>query len=201
MRRIFLIALVASLVLPTMSHAQVSWDGPSLVGTASPGGLSLFAVDPSPGSGLGMMAQWRQGSTGYRVGLTRDAADDLAVFGGIDISGSLATGVEEAEVDVRWWSGVGAGVGSEVVVSVPLGIVVGWEGSGDGVVFAPYAGGHAVLDVATGEGDTIDLSASFDVGLDLTLVSGWMVRFGASIGGRDALALGVRVPSGGRPHD
>jgi len=104
-------------------------------------------------------------------------------------------------VDVRWWSGLGAGVGDEFVLSVPLGLVVGWQGAGDDVVFAPYAGGHAVLDIGTGEGDAVDLSASLDVGLDLTLVSGWVVRFGAAIGGRDALALGVRLPSGTRRQD
>ena len=200
MRQIVFLALAASLVFPSPSRAQVSWEGPPLVGTATPGGLSLFAIDPGPASGLGFMAQWRQdrGSLdiGYRAGLARDAADDVAVFGGIDVSGILARGVEDADVDVRWWTGVGLGVGSELVFSAPVGIVVGWEGRGDDVVFAPYAGGHAVLDVGTGNGSAVDLSASFDVGLDLTLVSGWMVRFGASIGGRDALALGLRLPTG-----
>lgn len=205
MRRIMLIAFAVALSVPFAVNAQVSWEGPSLIGAASPTGLSLFVVDPSPGSGLGAMAQWRhaQGALelGYRVGLAQDAVDDVAIFGGIDVSGVLARRVEAAEVDVRWWSGVGAGVGSELVLSVPLGIVVGWQGVGDDALFAPYAGGHAVLDVGTGDGGAVDFSASFDVGLDLTLTSGWVVRFGASIGGRDALALGIRLPSRARAQD
>ena len=173
-----------------------------MVGTASPAGLSLLAIDPSPGSGLGAMLQWRgrKGAleVGYRAGISRDDTEDTAVFGGMDVSGILARGVEDADIDVRWWTGLGAGVGHDLLFSVPMGIVAGWQGSGDDVVFAPYAGAHATLDLRTGEGSAVDLNASFDVGLDLTLVSGWMIRLGASLGGRDALALGVRLPSGGR---
>jgi hypothetical protein len=148
------------------------------------------------------MAQWRhaQGAleVGYRVGLAEDPTDGVAVFGGVDASGILARGVEDADVDVRWWSGVGAGVGSEVMLSVPVGIVVGWQGVGDDAVFAPYGGGHVVLDIGSGDGDAMDLNAAIDLGMDLTLVSGWVVRFGASVGGRSALALGIRMPTATR---
>jgi len=39
------------------------------------------------------------------------------------------------------------------------------------------------------------VGGSFDLGLDVVLTSGWMVRFGDSVWGRDALALGVNLPT------
>ena len=79
------------------------------------------------------------------------------------------------------------------LVESPL--VAGWRGMGDGNAFAPYAGAHVALDVATGRGDNVSLDASLDLGLDLTLTTGWVVRFGASLFGRDAVGVGIRIPS------
>jgi hypothetical protein len=39
------------------------------------------------------------------------------------------------------------------------------------------------------------VGGSFDFGLDVVLASGWMVRCGGSGEGRDALALGVNLPT------
>jgi hypothetical protein len=77
-----------------------------------------------------------------------------------------------------------------------VGLVAGWTGSGDDVVFSPYVGGHVALDFTNIEGDEISFDALLDLGLDLFLVSGWVIRFGASLGGREALALGLRLPGG-----
>jgi len=184
------------------ASAQIAWDGPSLIGPAAPGGLSMFLVNPDPGDGLGATLMWRRPSgslaLGYRVAVGEGAGvgGDVALAGGIDVSGRLSSSVEDVEVDVMWWSGVGASVGDGFAMSVPLGIVVGWTGKGDDVVFSPYAGGHVSLDFADGPGDTMDLEGVIDLGLDLTLTAGWVVRLGASLGGRDALAIGVRIPQG-----
>jgi hypothetical protein len=194
--------VVATLVLGTVAPAssQIAWDGPSLIGPASPSGFAIFLTEPSPGDGLGALATWRHQrgalDIGYRASAGEGASGDLAIAAGIDISGPLARGVEDSDIDVIWWSGVGAGLGDEIMVSVPVGIAVGWTGAGDDVVFSPYAGGHVSMDVATGEGDALDLNGGVDVGLDLTLVSGWVVRAGASFGSRNALAIGLRIPRG-----
>ena len=124
------------------------------------------------------------------------AGSDMALGGGIDVSGVLSRGLEDSEIDVLWWTGVGAGIGNDVMVSVPLGIVAGWTGEGDDVVFSPYLGGHIVLDFTSIDGDELVFDASLDVGMDLELTSGWVVRFGLSLGGRDAMAFGISVPSG-----
>ncbi len=196
----FALALAAAVAwAPTPAAAQYLWDGPSLVGPYAPTGLSVLLVANDPGGALGAMAQWRQDRAsmawGYRGGIVQSDHDDLAVFAGVDVSGVLAESVEDADIRVLWWSGVGAGVGSEIAVSVPVGLVAGWRGMGDGNAFAPYAGAHVALDMATGEGDNVSLDASLDLGLDLTLTTGWVVRFGVSLFGRDAVGVGIRIPS------
>ena len=51
------------------------------------------------------------------------------------------------------------------------------------------------LDLLTGEGNGgWSLDAGVDLGLDLTLTSGWMVRFGVALFGRGSLGVGIRVP-------
>ena len=64
------------------------------------------------------------------------------------------------------------------------------------MVFSPYLGGHIALDFTSIDGDELVFDAFLDVGMNLELTSGWIVRFGLSVGGRDALALGISVPSG-----
>lgn len=193
-----LVALLALPALPAPAAAQFPWDGPSLISPHAPPGLSVLLVGSDPGGSLGVMAQWRKPggalAWGYRGGLAQNDADDLSVFGGVDLSGVLAESIEDADVQVAWWTGAGAGIGDHLGVSVPLGLVFAWRGLGDGNVFAPYAGAHMALDLATGEGDNVSLDGSVDVGIDLTLTSGWVVRFGASLFGRDALAVGIRIP-------
>lgn len=198
--RTLTLALVAALAwIPLPASAQYAWDGPSLVGPHTPGGLSVLLVANDPGGALGAMAQWRRERAslgwGYRGGIVHADHDDLAVFGGLDVCGILAESVEDADIQVLWWSGAGAGVGDELSLSVPVGLVAGWRGMGDGTAFAPYAGFHVALDLATGGGDNVSLDASLDLGLDLTLTTGWVVRFGASLLGRDAVGVGIRIPS------
>lgn len=192
-------AVTALFLAADPASAQHAWDGPSLVGPHAPQGLSVLLAASGPGDALGVLAHWRQDRAafglGYRAGLMQSDADDLSVFAGVDVSGVLAGSIEDADIQVLWWSGLGAGVGDELAVTVPLGLVAGWRGLGDGNVFAPYAGAHVALDVASGEGDSVSLDASLDLGLDLTLVSGWVVRFGASLFGRDALGVGIRIPN------
>ncbi len=80
-------------------------------------------------------------------------------------------------------------------MTFPVGLVVGWSGSGGDVVLSPYGGGHVSLDISTIDNNTVDLSGVVDLGLDLAFASGWLIRFGATFGDRDALAIGVKLPS------
>ena len=189
--------LMASVIGATSISAQTAWDAPPLISHVAPAGVSLFLVSPAGGD-LGGLVTFRHEAgpvgLGYRLSLTDEtASDDLAVAAGVDISGFLARGVEDSPVDVMWWSGAGMGWGENTIVSLPLGALVGWSGQGGDVILSPYGGGHLVMDVSDIEGDNVSLRGAFDFGLDVVLSSGWLVRFGGSVGDRDALAIGVKI--------
>lgn len=201
MRRTLTATLFLTLLAAVPAAAQTAWDSPALISPAVPGGFSLFAINPAGGD-IGALGTFRHAAgpvgLGYRAALSDESgSSDLAVSGGVDVSGFLARGVEGSEVDVVWWAGGGVGIGSEVLFTAPLGVVLGWTGAGGDVVLSPYGGAHVVLDLYTGSGDSVRFDAVVDLGLDLVLESGWMVRFGASLGDRESLALGIKIPGGG----
>lgn len=187
----------APTLLPSSVSAQIVWDSPPLISHVAPSGFSVFLLSPEGGD-LGGLATFRHAAgpvgLGYRFAVADESdTDNIAVSGGVDVSGFLAQAVEGSEVDVMWWSGAGLGVGSETVVSFPLGALIGWSGEGDGALLSPYGGGHIVLDVSSVDGDNVNLGGAFDLGVDLALSSGLLVRFGGSIGDREAIAIGVRI--------
>jgi hypothetical protein len=193
-------ALIASLAVP--ASGQISWEGPSLISAVTPAGVSVFLLDAAGGD-LGALLTYRRAAGPVGYGFRFAVADeggpdsDVAVAGGVDVSGFLARGVEGSEVDVVWWSGAGVGVGDETLVTFPLGAAIGWSG-GDEVILSPYGGAHLTLDITTADvDDNVDIDLIADLGLDIVFPSGWLVRFGASLadGSRDALAIGVRLPS------
>lgn len=194
-----LVAAVAVALTAAPASAQIAWDSPPLVSPVSPAGVSLFLLGPAGGD-LGGLVTWRHEAgpvgLGYRFAIAdEDGSDGVAFAGGVDVSGFLSRAVEGSEVDVMWWSGVGLGVGQNTIVSLPLGALIGWSGQGGDVVLSPYGGGHLTLDISNIDNDNLSLAGSFDLGLDVLLASGWLVRFGGSFGDRDALALGARIPN------
>ena len=199
MRRTFAAAvLTAALAAPT--SAQIAWDGPALIGPVSPAGVSLFILDAAGGE-LGGLATFRHDAgpvgVGYRLALAEQGGPDgdFAVSGGVDVSGFLSRGIEGSEIDVVWWAGGGIGLGDETLVTIPVGLVLGWSGSGGDVILSPYGGAHVNFEVSTLDTNNLDLVGVVDLGLDLVVPSGWMVRFGVTVGDRDSLALGVKLPS------
>lgn len=197
MNRVWILAL-SCLLLPTVGSAQVAWDVPSMMRPGAPAGLSLLLIEPAPGNELGAMAVWRNADVpvglGFRAGIAEEPGGDAAGLFGVDMSGALNSPSSTGEPQVIWWTGAGLGFGSEILASFPLGISLGWIGTDEGVTFMPNVGGHVVLDVISGPGDDIDIDGVVDLGLDIGFQSGFMVRFGAAIGDRDALAVGVRLP-------
>lgn len=198
MRRTLVVAALSA-ILSVPASAQIAWDSPALISPSVPAGVSVFLMDPAGGD-LGGLVTYRHAAgpvgLGYRLGIAEEAGPngDLAVAGGFDVSGFLSRAVEGSEVDLMWWSGGGLGIGSETLVTIPLGLIVGWTGGTD-VTLSPYGGGHLNLDIWSGPGDSLDLSGAVDLGIDLGFQSGWLVRFGVSIGDREALAIGLRLPA------
>lgn len=191
--------LMIPLLSPTAVKAQVAWEAPPLIAPGAPSGLSVLLWDAYPGDDLGVMALWRSAAVpsglGIRGGLAEQPGGDLAGMFGLDVSGSLGSLDEAGNAGVVWWAGAGLGIGDEVLVSLPVGITVGWRVSEDAVTFSPYVGGHVALDILTGPDDDLDLEGAVDLGVDLAFNSGFAVRFGASVGGREALAVGLRFPT------
>ena len=191
------LAMMLAAVLVRPAAAQVEWDGTMLLSPGTPGGIGLFLVDPDAG-GLGAMGTWRRSAApigfGLRAGLANDAADDLAVFGGLDLSGTLLSPTSDTPIGAIWLLGAGIGIGHDLLASFPAGISLSSEHRSEGVLFRPYVTPRVDLDLASGPGDNADLSFSADLGLDLSFAPNWMIRFGASVGRRDALAIGLAFP-------
>lgn len=197
MRRFsYVAAALIALGSAAPAAAQTAWDSPALISHVVPAGPSLFLLSPAGGDIGGLLTLRHEAGPvglGYRASISDQNPDGIAVAGGIDISGFLSRSVEDAPLDVLWWSGLGVGIGDNTVFSVPVGAIVGWTGSGDGATFNPYAGAHATLDITNIDGNEVSLGASFDLGIDLVLPSGWVVRFGGTVGDREAFAIGVRA--------
>ncbi len=195
----FVFVLLAMTLFPAAASAQIVWDAPSMMRPGAPPGLSLFLFEPHPGNDFGALAIWRQSPApvglGYRLGVAQDATDDLAVMFGLDVSGPLSNLGGAGDPRLIWWAGAGLGIGNELVASFPAGIVLGWSIPSEGVVFAPSIGGHVALDILTGPGDDLEIEGAVDLGMDLGFQSGFQVRFGATLGGREALAIGIRLPT------
>ncbi len=201
MRKVLLsvVGLMAASAAPVW--AQVAWDGPLLVGTETPQGWGVYLVDPGGHSGIGFLTTWRGGgSIGYRIGFAEDGSEDLSVYGGVDFTGRLVNAGDDFPLHVGWVAGAGFGAGNDLVLSFPLGIVLGRGFQAETVLFSPYIGPRVTLDAyfgrggggqSEGNGDDIDLGLAVDFGIDINFDPGWAVRFGVSGGDRDGIAIGV----------
>jgi len=200
------LAVAATLVLPAHVSAQAAWDGPMLLAPGSPAGWGLHLIDPSPGDGIGGLVTWRANPApvglGFRVGIVEGLVDDVAVIGGVDVSGVLYRGTEETPIDVMWLAGAGAGIDDDVTLSFPIGVSAGWAFNGPEVQFRPYVAPRLVFDAffgdedTPGEDDDLDLGFALEFGLDLAFSRPWAIRAAASVGDRDALSIGISLPTG-----
>jgi hypothetical protein len=195
MKRGAITLVVGALLIPWTLDAQVPWDTPLMVGPTTPAGWGVYLSDPSEGSGIGVFTTWRPGGTfGFRIGIAEDYSDELAVFGGVDASGDLLGVSDEFPLDVDWVAGGGFGIGDFSVLSFPFGATIGREFTAEDVRFTPYVTPRVILDAYLGDDpprDALDLDFAFDIGFDLAFESGWTIRFGGSLGDREALAIGI----------
>ena len=195
-RRVWTMAFVSAvLALPALASAQVAWDSPFLVTPRPAPGIGLYLIEPAGGD-AGAMVTWQPSarSWGFRFGIAgTDGDGDVAVFGGGDVSGGLTRNSPEFPLDIDWVLGVGAGIGDDVVLSVPLGLTVGHTFSGSGTEFTPFVSPRVVLDAFFDSPRRDDLSLDFavDIGLDLRIPQGWRIRFAGTLGDREAIAIGL----------
>jgi hypothetical protein len=143
------------------ANAQVVWDSPTLIPPRAPAGTGIYLVDTHRG-GLGVL--------------------------GMTVS-------PDFPLDLSWFAGVGAGYSDWLVVSVPLGITLGRTFGAPDVNFTPYLAPKVIPDIHLGRGPNDDneltLSLDVDLGFDVQFAPGWMIRIGAGLGSRSALAVGI----------
>jgi hypothetical protein len=201
--------LILALVGAGPVGAQIAWESPMLIGPGAPAGLGFYLMEPWPGDDIAVLGTYRTSPVpvglGFRLGLGEGRRDELAVFGGVDVAGSLISATDDVPLDVVWFAGAGAGIGEDALLSFPLGLSVGAILQSEGVRFAPYVAPRLVLDAffcdddrderdepdfCRGD-DDLELDLAADVGLDLSFTQAWMIRFAATLGDREALAIGV----------
>jgi len=211
-----LLAAAAALLLApgaftVPAAGQVAWDTPRLLGPESPAGFGVYWLRTSTGTETdAAMATWAlpgsggniilRGGAGIDRGGEPGGGDLLSAFGGIDLRAPIARHTPQQPLDIEWYSGLGAGAGPEseqyVLVTVPMGISVGRSWTSGSVWLAPYLALGLALDLSLGDaapGDEFDVTPAADVGLDLALdpARRFIVRVGASLGDRQAVAVGL----------
>ncbi len=193
MKRFVLVAGLLLTVGTSAVQAQVKWDSPFLASPRPRPGFGIYLVDLDLG-GVGAMVTWQPTPTSWslRGGLAESPVNDIAAIFGADVSGPITRASSQMPLDIDWVLGIGAGIANDVVVSVPVGITLGHTFQGDGAQFTPYVTPRVILDGwFGGPPDTLDLGFAVDLGLDLRLQGNWMIRFGGSLGDREAIAIGV----------
>jgi hypothetical protein len=184
------------LALAGQANAQVVWDSPTLIPPRAPAGTGIYLVDTHRG-GLGVLGTWRgmTNGTGFRLGVSEGVGDGVAVFGGVDFVRPLMAVSPDFPLDLSWFAGVGAGYSDWLVVSVPIGITLGRTFGAPDVNFTPYLAPKVIPDIHLGRGPNDDneltLSLDVDLGFDVQFAPGWMIRIGAGLGSRSALAVGI----------
>jgi hypothetical protein len=186
------------LLAPAGAAGQIRWDSPLLLPPNAPGGMGIFLVDVSGGD-LGVLGTWRSPgwNFGLRAGIAEGRGNDLGVYGGIDFAGSLTRSTEEFPLDIDWVFGAGMGIVDGALISVPLGLSLGHAFDSDGVGFVPYLTPRVVLDACIDcdrfreDEDDVSLDFAADLGLDLRVTRSFLIRFGATLGDREAVAIGI----------
>lgn len=187
----------AALTLPAGAAAQVAWDSPMLLPPQPPAGFGIFLTDMHA-AGIGVSGTWRgPGNIGFRFGLSDRAGDDIGVHGGIDYSAVLNRANPDFPIDIDWLVGAGIGAGNGARLSFPFGITGGHTFRGEGADFTPYLSPRVVLDAFLGDDrpgrrSGMDLDFAIDLGIDLRFSrTGPIIRFGAALGDREAIAIGL----------
>ncbi len=211
MRRSVL-ALVGLLAgLPSAASAQFAWETPRMLGPDTQGGLAVhwLQAETLPGDDQGVMVVWQPpglpDNVFLRGGAGTGAGDQSAGFGGIDVRTRIADARPGQPLDIAWIAGAGVGVGDYLLFTVPVGLTAGRSWASGSVWFSPYLGIGVAMDYRRSLDDEDDIDDEFDVyptadlGVDLALDPGrrFILRAGAALGDRQAIALGVQIRTGG----
>jgi hypothetical protein len=192
------VVAVAAFAAAETAQAQVAWEAPMFASPRPPVGFGIHLGDVAGGN-LGLIGTWRgaRAPSGleFRFGIAEGGPgdDDISGLLGASITGLLARESGDMPFDISWVAGAGVGFGDWALITIPFGLSLGHTFSGDGITITPYVTPRLHLDAAIGNdvGDDTDLGLAADIGFDLALRRGWMLRFGATLGDHEAFAVGI----------
>lgn len=207
--RIRIAGLMLGAIMATAgnAHAQVAWEAPLFASPQPARGFGVYVADMAGGD-IGVMATWQATRAPNRLELRFGVADnggpefqddsDMSGFAGLNISGLLARSSADMPLDVSWVAGAGVGFGSWAIITLPVGVSAGHTFKADGFDLTPYVTPRLVFDATMGledpfggDADQTDLGFVMDLGVDVALNRGWLLRFGASLGDHEAVAFGI----------
>lgn len=188
-------AAVLSIVVLTLSagEARAQWDVPSFLAPRPQADAGIYISDLGD---FGIEGIWRRTGNlnlGLRVGYIDTYRDGLITVGA-ETWGLLAPADQSLPVDVTWTAGLGATFNGGTSLAVPLGLSIGRTldlGTRDIQVY-----GHPRIELlfhsdGRNGDDDADLDAVLDIGADIELSARWTLRVGASLGGPEALGIGL----------
>ena len=211
MSRFTLLAAAVLALLPNAAQSQLAWETPRMLGPNSPGGLAVhwLQAETLPGDGEGIMATWQfpglPEGVFLRGGAGTGANDESAAFGGIDVRTRIADSRAGQPLDIAWIAGAGVGVVDYLLATVPVGLTAGHTWASGSVWFSPYIGVGIAMDYrrelndeSDVPDDEFDVYPTADLGVDLSLDPGrrFVLRAAASLGDRQAIALGLAIQGG-----
>ncbi len=183
-----------------------AWDGPSFMAPGPENALGAYFVKPKDTDG-GVALSWRSG-TGLVLGVRGEYVHD-PVFGSLwGIGGEAKGGIGPMAppLAVNWTAGIGAlitgkndaGAG-EADLRVPVGLSLGLRLVSGELVLTPYV--HPRVSLAyvsfnNGGGSDTTIEFDTDVGADLQLTPGFVLRIGGTFGDQPALGAGLAVNLG-----
>lgn len=214
MRR-WLVALGLAAALTQLGAAGVqaqsfkpiaAWDGPDFMAPGPENDIGVYYIHPRDSDG-GVAATWRSGS-GLNLGVRGDYIH--SVFGnsfGIGGEAKGGIGAVAPPLVINWTAGIGALITSasdqsgagESDLRVPVGLSIGLRLVSGGLVLTPYVHPRVSLAyVSFNNGGGSDTSVEFDtdLGADLQLTPGVVLRLGGTFGDQPAFGAGLALALG-----
>lgn len=195
--RFRLAAVLLGFVLLTAAPASAQvWDSPMLAPPAPEMGYGFYLFEPA-GADLGLLGTWRSPATRnvrVRFGLADGHGDNVAVVFGGDYSSLLRGPTPDFPLQVGWVIGAGLAFADDLAFSAPFGATFGVPLDLEDLRLIPYVTPRVVFDAFFDDNEASDdtnLDFAFDLGLDARIGPTWGMRFGATIGDREAIAIGV----------
>lgn len=215
--------LLSVFLLPSVAHAQASWDSPEFFSPTRHDELGLYyfktnnltLADPQDGfyHPAGLKLVWRQ-SGNLDLGVQAGTADlkDIgqAILLGVEMSQPIRSLSSTSGLQAAWTIGGGAVFGSKYAdAAIPVGVSLGLRLGSGSTSIVPYIHPRASLDISSFDTCTTGnncnqtdtgLGLAADLGVDVTLGDRLIARGGYTLGrtkngvkDRDAWGIGLAL--------